>query len=90
MKNLTELIRSGEATIIDVRTPAEFGGGHTAGSINIPLNEFPSRLEEIRDKKNIVLCCASGNRSGQAAAYLKQNGVQCEDAGSWLNVNGLC
>ena len=89
MKNTEELIKSGEATIIDVRTPAEFAGGHVAGSINIPLNEVPSRLNEIRNKKNIVLCCASGNRSGQATAFLKQNGVDCDNAGSWLNVNYL-
>lgn len=90
MKNTEALIKSGEATIIDVRTPAEFAGGHVAGSINIPLNEIPARLNEIKNKKNIVLCCASGNRSGQATAFLKQSGVECENAGSWLDVNCLC
>jgi len=90
MKSTEELIRSGEATIIDVRTPAEFAGGHVAGSVNIPLDEIPFRMDEIKNRKNIVLCCASGNRSGQATAFLKQNGVNCENAGSWLNVNSLC
>lgn len=90
MKNTEALIKSGEATIIDVRTPAEFAGGHVAGSVNIPLNEIPARMEELKRKKNIVLCCASGNRSGQAAAFLKQNGIGCENAGSWLDVNSLC
>ena len=90
MDNLEKLIKAGEATIIDVRTPAEFMGGPVAGSINIPLNEIPSRLTEIKNKKNIVLCCASGNRSGQATAFLKQNGIDCENAGSWLDVNCLC
>ncbi len=90
MDNLEKLIKAGEATIIDVRTPSEFMGGHVSGSINIPLNEIPSRLAEFKDKKNIVLCCASGNRSGQATAFLKQNGIACENARSWLDVNCLC
>lgn len=90
MKTVEELIKSGEATIVDVRTPAEFRGGHANGSINIPLQEIPKRLTEFTKMKNIVLCCASGNRSGQAAAYLKQNGIGCENAGSWLDVNCYC
>ena len=52
-------------TIIDVRTPAEFMGGNVAGSINIPLNEIQLRVSEIKQiQQPIVLCCASGNRSG--------------------------
>jgi phage shock protein E len=75
-------------TIIDVRTPAEFLGGHVAGSINIPLQEITKRLGEIKAMQQpITLCCASGNRSGQAAAFLKNQGVNCENGGSWMEVN---
>ncbi len=75
-------------TIIDVRTPAEFQGGHVAGSINIPLQEVQSKLDEIKTMEQpIILCCASGNRSGQAANFLKSCGIDCENGGSWLDVN---
>lgn len=75
-------------TVIDVRSPGEFMGGHVAGSINIPLGEIPVHLEEIRAMQQpIVLCCASGNRSGQATMWLKQNGVECTNGGSWIDVN---
>lgn len=90
MENLEELIKSGKARIVDVRTPAEFNGGHVNGSINIPLQELPNRLDELKQMKNLVLCCASGNRSGQAAAFLRQNGIACENAGSWMDVNCYC
>lgn len=90
MKNIEELIKSGKATVVDVRSLAEFMGGNVKGSINIPLQEIPTRLEELRKMENIVLCCASGNRSGQATAYLKQNGVECQNGGSWLDVNCYC
>ena len=69
-------------TIIDVRTPGEFMGGNVAGSINIPLQEIKSRTDEIKSMQQpIVLCCASGMRSGQATAYLRSVGVDCENGG---------
>ena len=78
-------------TIVDVRTPGEFMGGHVAGSINIPLQEIQSRLDEIKAlPQPIILCCASGNRSGQATAFLKSYGVDCSNGGSWLDVNCAC
>ena len=87
MKNIETVIKSGEATIIDVRTPAEFSSGHVKGSINIPLQKIPGRLNELKSMQKIVLCCASGNRSGQATAFLKQNSIDCENGGSWMDVN---
>jgi rhodanese-related sulfurtransferase len=74
-------------TIIDVRTREEFNEGHVEGSFNIPLHEIPERLEEIRElPAPLLLCCASGNRSGQATAYLKANGIDCSNGGSWLSL----
>jgi rhodanese-related sulfurtransferase len=74
--------------VIDVRTPAEFMGGHVAGSINIPLQEIQQRVDEIKTMQQpIVLCCASGGRSGQATQYLKSLGIDCENGGSWMDVN---
>ncbi|MFN8261448.1 MAG: rhodanese-like domain-containing protein [Chitinophagales bacterium] len=75
-------------TIIDVRSYGEFMGGHVAGSINIPLQDLPQHLDEIKAMQQpIILCCASGNRSGQAMMYLRNQGVDCENGGSWLSVN---
>lgn len=75
-------------TIIDVRTPQEFVGGNVAGSINIPLQEIAERVEEIKNlPQSIVLCCASGMRSGQAVAFLQVNDIPCENGGGWMDVN---
>ncbi|MFM2156179.1 MAG: hypothetical protein RL516_928 [Bacteroidota bacterium] len=82
-------MKNQKMTIIDVRTPGEFMGGHVAGSINIPLQEIQNRANEIKAlSQPIVLCCASGMRSGQATVYLKSLGIDCENGGSWLDVNG--
>lgn len=74
--------------VVDVRTREEFMGGHVAGSINIPLHEIVDRAEELEElKKPIVFCCASGGRSGQATAFFKQKGIDCENGGGWMEVN---
>ncbi|MDG1870540.1 MAG: rhodanese-like domain-containing protein [Flavobacterium sp.] len=74
--------------MIDVRSYGEFMGGHVVDSINIALNEIPERLEEIKNLKiPLILCCASGNRSGQAQQFLSQQGIECYNGGSWLDVN---
>ncbi len=57
--------------LIDVRTPEEFAAGHIAGAINIPVESIAMRLDEIPEDEKIVVYCRSGNRSGQAAAILK-------------------
>ena len=78
-----------QTSIVDVRTSGEFSGGHVAGSVNIPLDEVVSRVEEIKSMpKPLIICCASGARSGQAAAYLNTNGIECENGGSRMDVNG--
>lgn len=87
--NIQEMLQQG-ATVIDVRSVAEFRGGHVAGSKNIPLPEFSSRINEIKKMKGpIVLCCASGARSGQATRMLKQHREDCANGGGWTSVNAL-
>ena len=87
MDKIAQLIKSGKASIVDVRTPAEFMGGHVAESMNIPLLELSKRIDGLRKMENIVLCCASGGRSAQATEFLNQKGIECEDGGSWMQVN---
>ncbi|MGI8893320.1 MAG: rhodanese-like domain-containing protein [Bacteroidia bacterium] len=87
LMKLEKIIKENEGTIIDVRTSAEFNGANTPGSINIPLNEISARLDELKSmKKPLILCCASGGRSGQAASFLSRQGLECYNAGSWIDV----
>lgn len=74
--------------VVDVRTPMEYSSGHVVGSINIPLNELPHRIGELKGiEKPIVLCCASGMRSMQATQFLSQSGFSnVTNGGSWTDV----
>lgn len=37
-----------ELTVIDVRTPGEYAGGHLPGALNIPLDQIQRALPDIR------------------------------------------
>jgi rhodanese-related sulfurtransferase len=84
-----ENVNLNEATIIDVRSPGEFSMGAVEGSVNIPLDQVPHKVEEFKNmKKPLVLCCASGNRSGQAVQFLEANGLdEIYNGGGWNMVD---
>lgn len=67
--DLQAIIKEG-AFLVDVRTPGEFAGGHVKGSVNIPLDQVSSQLPKFNNKKNIIVFCQSGGRSGQAKLIL--------------------
>jgi len=74
--NLQKIINQKGTTLIDVRESFETLMGKAKGAINIPLGTLPERLEDIKAMNTpIVLYCRSGNRSGQAVAFLKAQGI---------------
>jgi phage shock protein E len=86
--NIEKIIKENKGTVVDVRSAGEFKGGHVAGSVNIPLSEISARIEELKKLRSpLILCCASGNRSGQAFQYLTQQGIESINGGSWFDVH---
>ncbi len=81
---LPALLQEG-AVVVDVRSPGEFASGSRPGSVNIPLDQLNARWKELDPKRPIILCCASGTRSGMAAALLKKHGLRVMNAGPWTN-----
>ena len=62
-----------KVTLIDVRTVDEVAMGTIPGSINIPVDELRSRMNEIPKDKPIVIFCAIGLRGYLASNILKAN-----------------
>lgn len=80
---IVEMITNG-GIIVDVRSPQEFKMGHAKGAKNIPLNTINNKVKDLKKlNKPLVLCCASGARSGQATSILKNAGLDAVNAGSW-------
>ena len=81
-----ELLKKG-ATIVDVRSKAEYQGGHIKGSINIPLDTLTSHLAKLKKDKPIITCCASGMRSASAKSILKSKGYTgIYNGGAWTSL----
>lgn len=60
-------------TLVDVRSSAEYAGGHIPGAINIPHDQVAGRAAEL-GQGQVVLYCRSGRRSALAAADLEARG----------------
>lgn len=62
--------------VIDVRSPAEFGGGAVHGAVNVPLGVLEWRIRELAPRRDtpLALYCASGARSGLACQLLQRLG----------------
>lgn len=85
-KKLPEYLKGG-AVIVDVRSPTEYASGHIEGSLNIPLQELGNKISNLDKNKTVLLCCASGSRSGMAVAILKGKGFRnVINAGPWSNL----
>ena len=67
-----DIINSEGAIIIDVREKDEYDGGHIANAVNIPLSEI-SGINYDKET-NIIVYCATGIRSSEAAKELKDMG----------------
>ena len=68
--------RGGKAdfVVLDVRTPAEFAGGHLPGAVNLDIQarDFLTRLEGLDRGKSYLVYCRSGNRSAKAAQAMER------------------
>lgn len=71
--------RRDELQLLDVREDAEWAAGRIEGARHIPLAELPGRLGELDRNRPVVALCRSGNRSGQAAQYLRQAGLSAQN-----------
>ena len=61
-------------TVVDVRSEAEYAGGHIKGAVNIPLPHLNERLGEIVASRPIAVHCEGGYRSAIAASLLQKLG----------------
>ncbi|AWI77363.1 sulfurtransferase [Parazoarcus communis] len=74
----TMLINREDAIVVDVRDQGEYGKGHIPNARHLPMAEIARRASELDKFKSrpIILCCATGARSGSALATLKKAGFE--------------
>ena len=64
------------ALLVDVREADEFAQARVPGATLIPLSEFAARYAELPEGREIVLMCAAGVRSANAAAFVTRFGYR--------------
>jgi len=72
----TQLINRQDALVVDVREQAEYAQSHILNARLLPLSQLEARLADIEKFKDkpVIVYCATGNRSGAAAATLRKSG----------------
>lgn len=73
------------SVLIDVREQDEWDAVHVPQATLIPLSEFQARYTEMPKDKEIVLICAGGVRSAQAAQFAAQYGYTVANLEGGIN-----
>jgi len=73
-----QLSETENPTILDVRTPGEFGEGHIQNALNIDWNgsSFDTQVSKLDKNTTVFVYCLSGGRSSSAANQLRSNGFK--------------
>jgi adenylyltransferase/sulfurtransferase len=64
--------------LLDCRQPDEWDICHLDGAQLLPLGDFPSRIEALKEgvERGVVVYCHHGMRSLRATAFLRDIGVE--------------
>ena len=69
-----ELIATGPARVLDLREEDEYAEGHVPAAER--AGDLDASLEGVPEDDPLILICADGKRSGQAARELREKGRQ--------------
>jgi rhodanese-related sulfurtransferase len=72
----TSLAADPSVIVVDVRTPAEFAEGHISRAIVADIQDpgFGAQIAQLDRSATYLVYCHSGNRSGQATAFMAELG----------------
>ncbi|MFN0213854.1 MAG: rhodanese-like domain-containing protein [Saprospiraceae bacterium] len=62
--------------LVDVRTPGELQSGYIAGALNLNFHDadFSKKISQLDKNRPVMVYCAVGGRSGNAASQLSKMG----------------
>jgi phage shock protein E len=65
-----------DAIVVDVRTPGEYASGHLPNAVLIDFNQpdFMQKMQQYNTSTELLIYCASGNRSSRALLQLTKAG----------------
>lgn len=66
-----QLVDSGDARIIDVRTAGEYEAGHLKNAENVPVDQLAGAAQTWDRAEPLLVYCATGSRSSSAVQQLE-------------------
>lgn len=82
-KELETLLTTQHITLLDVRNPGEYRGGHIQKANNVPLNKITTY--KGKNTEPVYVICQSGMRSKNAAKQLKKMGYNVVNVRGGMN-----
>lgn len=82
--NLESLMEKG-ALVVDVRSADEYNEEHGRKPVNIPLSTLKNNLDKFKRNIPIITVCRTGKKSKAAVAFLREEGFEVYNGGSWIN-----
>jgi rhodanese-related sulfurtransferase len=74
-----ELVRTGDAQLVDVRRPYEHEAGRISGSRHIELERLPAEAATFERNRPILFYCRTGSRSALAAQAFEASGYDARN-----------
>ena len=71
---LKKMLKNNEVVLLDVREPYEIEICNVKGSLFIPMNEIPQKIEQLDKETRYAVMCHSGVRSFHVASCLNSLG----------------
>ncbi|AWF83117.1 rhodanese-like domain-containing protein [Microbulbifer sp. A4B17] len=93
LHEVTKLINSDGAKVLDIRDRSEFTSGHIVDSLHIPHGDVAERIAELESfkDKTIIVADKMGQHAGPVGRMLKQKGFQVRrlqgGMSEWANQN---
>ena len=86
LKDLRQLMRAGDVTVLDVRPAAEFNAGHIPGALSIPVWALKRRLRELPKNREIIAYCRGRYcvYALEAVTLLRKNGHHARRVGQGM------
>lgn len=83
---LTRLLNSDQAVLIDIRDAADYNAGHIVNALHIPFNKINDRWEELlpHKDKELVLVDKMGQHAGSVGAILRGKDFQVSRLGGGM------
>ncbi len=71
-----EIAKENGVQFVDVRRPAEYAGGHAAGTLNLPLDRLSREIDQLNPELPTYVICQSGYRSSLGTSILENAGFK--------------